>query len=459
MKKIIFIFLVSLFVNRGNAQQNSEADFCWGNGRYFNLNIGEKISFNGTEVKLLQLKNHYNRLKIGNDTLWLKVSRRTLPVITDGLRVFVADNKNVKALTTDNQNHGLLTKDALLCISGFKEPLLDPAKFVFPVSFNDGYQWSMEEDSHMFAYLGRADWIENGYFRSHEGIDLDMHDARGIEKHWLVAIENSTVVWIEDEGLDEAGKEACVMLESESQPGIYYVYKHLYNKNVIVRQGQKLMRGEPIGTIWGDQLWGHLHFAVVKSDSVLSYQNRHFNLINAFPQLYELYFPDNYNFYRTFSKGRIYFGRPRSLNGNQKNATAFEDYLGKGWIIGDWNPTDKVEWVLKGNDGNVRLKKVLFENSEAECRNPQNFYDYEIQVQPGVYRVRAKVGDLILSSWQKIDFEGLTAGTFALKSGELTWTPEKIVKVEDGRLTVRIYFDEENKKVAGLNEIVFQKAY
>ncbi len=454
---IIIVFLIA-FLPNGTTQEDA-VNFHWGNAFYFNLDIGESISFEGKEVKLLQLKNHYNQLKIGGDTLWLKVSRRTLPKISNGIQVFVADNRNVKDLTSDNKNHSLLKKDALICLSDFRKQLLDPGQFVFPVSFNDGYQWNTEEDSHMFSYLGLAEWKEKGYYRSHEGIDFDMHNARGLEKHWLVAIEKSTVIWIEDKGLDEAGKEACVLLESDSQPGIYYVYKHLYNKNVIVRKGQKLVRGEQIGTIWGDEVWGHLHFAVVKSDSIPTYQNRYFNLINGFPQLYELYFPTNYNYYKTFSKGRIYFGKLRSLNGNQKNANAFEDYTGKGWLLGDWNPADKVEWVLKGNEGNVRLKKVLYENSKAVSRNPLNYYDYEIQVQPGIYRVRARVGDLFLPSWQKIVFEGLTAGTYSLTSGELNWTSEKIVKVEDGKLSIRIYIDEENIKVAGLSEIVFQKAY
>ncbi len=451
------IYLLTGFLLNGQAQEN-RADFRWGNAFYFNLNIGESITFEGKEVKLLQLKNQYNQLQIEKDTVWLNVSRRTLPEVVNEIRVFVADNKNVKGLTTDEKNHGLLTKDALICLSDYKKPLLPPEQYVFPISFNDGYLWRAGEDSYMFSYLGPADWIGKGYYRSHEGIDLDMHDARGKEKHWLVAIENSTVVWVEDKGLDEAGKEACILLESDSQPGIYYVYKHLYNKNVVVRRGQKLARGEPVGTIWGDQIWGHLHFAVVKSDSVPGYNKRYFNLVNFFPQLYELYFPQQYN-YRSFSRGRIYFGKLRSLNGNQKNAGAFEKYLGKGWLIGDWNTADKVEWVLKNDEGNVRLKKVLFEDSRAECRNPDNYFDYVIMVQPGVYRIRARVGDLFQPSWQKIVYNNIAAGTYSLESGEMEWTPEKVVTVNNGKIVVRIFIDEKNRKVAGISELVFQRAY
>lgn len=457
MKEYLFILLLVLGHRIfGFAQQNTAADFSWGNAYYFNVNVGESIYFDGSEVKLLQLNNQYNQLKIGSDTVWLKVSRRTVPETFNLVRIFVADNKNVKALTTDKSVHGLLKKDALICLSNYRNRLLDDRKYIFPISFNDGYLWSASEDSHMYSYLGYAPYIGDNYYRSHEGIDFDMHDARSLEKHWLVAMENSTVIWIED---DANENQACVLLESESQPGIYYVYQHLYDKNVVVRKGQKLKRGEVIGTIWGDQVWGHLHLDVVKSDTVPAYENRYVNSINFFPQIYELYFMKSYNYVRMFTKGRIRFGQLRSLNGNQKNAHAFENYSGKGWKIGNWNTADKVEWVMKGTEGNARLQKVLFAGSNAECTNPENYFDYEINVRNGTYRIRAKVGDLLLPSWQKIDLEGVPAATLSLDAGETKWTPEKIVRVKDGRLTVRIYIDEQNKKVAGLSEIVFQQAY
>jgi len=66
---------------------------------------------------------------------------------------------------------------------------------------------------------------------------------------------------------------------------------------------------------------------------------------------------------------------------------------------------------------------------------------------------------LELASWQKIQFEGVTSATYSLDAGEFKWTSERVVKVKDGKLTVRIFIDESNKKVAGISEIVFQKAY
>lgn len=450
----ILVLLLNSFLFL-NAQSQSPEDFQWGNTFYFNIDIGETISFKNTNVKLLQQKNHFNQFAIGTDTIWIKVSRRTLPINIKNIRIFVADNKNVKALTDDYNVHGSLKKDALICLSDFSQPLLNQAKNIFPISFNDGFLWSVEENSTMFSYQGKL----KGKYSSHPGIDFDLNDAIGIEKHWIVALENSTVVWVENEKLGESKMAACVLLESNSQPGIYYVYNYLYNKNVLVKKGDNLIRGELIGTIWGDDIWGHLHFSVVKSDTVPSYNSKYFNAVNCFPQLYELYFGHTYNFNRKFTKGKIVFGRRSNINGNNKNVLAFEEYSGKGWKLGDWNSADRVEWVMKGTNGNARLWKKLFCGEKAECENPANYYEYEINVRNGVYRIRANVGDLELPTWQKVQFEGVTVATYSLAAGELKWTSEKVVKINDGKLTVRICVDEANKKAAGICEIVFQKAY
>ncbi len=454
------VILITIYCNFSSAQNNeSSPDFSWGNGYYFNLNAGETISFNGREIELVYLENHFNRIRVENDTIWLKVSRRSLPALINGIRIFVADNKNVKALATEKKVHGLLQKDALVCVSDFREPLLDFNRFIFPVSYNDGFLWSTEEDSYMFSYLGPDKSKAENFYQSHEGIDFNLHDARGLEKHWLLAVGKSKVVWVEEGRTGQNEKEASVLLQSSLQAEIFYLYEHLNKRNIVVREGQELVRGEPIGTVWGDETWGHLQFAVIFADSVPAYSNRHHNLVNGFPQLYELYFQESSAYTKTFTKGRIYFGRKRSLNGNQKNIAAYESYSGKGWLLGRWNPADKVDWVMKNEQGNARLKKVLFGGSPAECKNPENFFEYEINVRNGGYRIRAEIGDLFLPSWQKVSFEGVNAGEFSLAAGESTWTTERIVQVTDGKLTVRIYIDEKNKKVAGLSQIVFQRAY
>ncbi|MFW5774556.1 MAG: hypothetical protein ACOCWD_07720 [Tangfeifania sp.] len=458
MKKTLFTIILLCAAMIGMQAQNTEPDFRWGNGYYFNLNVGDSIRFNNQTVRLIQIENHFNQLAIGADTIRMKVSRRTPAKTSDGIRLFVADNKNVKALTTDKKVHGLLKKDALVCLSNFRKPLLDFRQYIFPVSYNDGFLWSTGEDTYMFSYLGEEEKNGETFYRSYEGMSFDLHDARGTEKHWLLAIENSTVEWVlKDLGKD--GQQACVLLQSNSQPGIFYLYNHLFKKNVVVKEGQELVRGEPIGTIWGDSEWGHLQFVVIHSENVPGFSERFNNVVNGFPQIYELYFQEGSNYRKTFSKGRIYFGRPRWINGNQKNIACWEPYSGKGWQFGRWNTTGKTDWVNKGEKGNARLKKVLFEGTPAEVRNPDNFYEYEINVRNGTYRIRAELGDQFLPSWQKVSFEEVEAGEFLLEVGESTWTSERAVNVKDGNLTVRIYIDEKNQKIAGLSQIVFQRAY
>lgn len=459
MRLFLIIVFFQLIVSLTTAQENSKPDFVWGNVSYFNINKGESILFNSIKIKVVDIENRYNTLKVGTDTVCIKVSKRSLAVDEPGVKLFVADNKFVKELTDDKNVHGLLTKDVLLGVCSNSDKMLDPNRYVFPVSFYDGYLWSAEEDSYMFSYYGKSENKQGDYLRSYEGIGFDLQDARGIEKHWVVAMESSTVVWIKDKNIDDMNNEASVLLKSNSNPEIYYVYNHLYNKTIEVRKGQKLVQGELIGTAWGDEKWGHLQLLVIKSDTVPDFENRLYNSINFFPQLYELYSRDSYSFTKTFTRGIIEFGRAKQYNGNQKNSASYEVYAGKGWKLGMWCKTDKVESASKGEEGNVRLRKVLFSDEKAKSVNPRNYFDYEVSVANGVYRIRAKVGDVQLPSWQKIAFEGVEAATYKLDSGEQKWTNERVVKVNDYKLTVRVYFDNNNNDVAGLSEIVFQRAY
>ena len=116
-----------------------------------------------TGIEVLSMFNHFNELRIGKDTLWLKVSRRSLPSGLSDIRIFVADNVNVKNLTDNKKAHGLLTKDVLICISESEKNMLDPFQYVFPVSYNDGFLWKAEEDSHMFSYLGEDNSSRNNF--------------------------------------------------------------------------------------------------------------------------------------------------------------------------------------------------------------------------------------------------------------------------------------------------------
>ncbi|WP_297093604.1 hypothetical protein [uncultured Draconibacterium sp.] len=458
MKQLISIFILLWFCFLGQAQPLTEPDFTWGNCNYYNMNIGDTVQFKGTDVVLLDIKNHYNTLSVDNDTIELKVSRRSLPVSINLVRVFVADNRNVKNLASNKAVHGLLKKDALVCISDNKKHMTSLDSFSFPVSYNDGFNWNLNEDNHMFSYQGN-DCNSSGAAKSNEGIGIALTDARGIQKHWLLAMEDSKVIWVEDQKDGRNSMAACILLQSNSNPSIYYVYDHLFANTVQVKEDQEVRQGELLGTIWGDENWSYLQLAVVQSDAIPDYKNRYANCVNFFPQLYELYFKNTFNFTKSFTRGKVDFAQPPQFNGNRKNLLAFEEYAGMGWQLGDWNTADKVMFCTKGTHGNARLKKVLFGTSKAECRNPKNYFDYEINVRNGVYRVRAQVGDVELPSWQKIELEGVEAATYNLAAGEQKWTSEKVVKVTDRRLTVRIYVDPENRKVAGISEIVFQQAY
>jgi hypothetical protein len=457
-KIFILIILFTRFIGT-KAQQTDSADFCWGNAFYYNIEEGEPIHFNGIEVKLLKVINHYNQLKIGEDTLWMKVARRSVPKESGGIRVFVADNKNVKALAPNEQVHGLLSKDALICLSDFRKPLLDPDQYIFPVSFNDGYLWNMEEESYLFSYYNSDETGRSPLYRSYEGVGLDIHDDRGKRKHWLIAVENSQVVWVEPVEQSDPESEAGVLLESESQPGIYYYYSKLNNRSLAVKKGQMLVRGEVIGTARGDDLWCHAQFTILKAETEPVGSGCFHNAINGFPQLFSLYSPHGEYAGRSFSRGRITFGKPRWLGGNQKNTMAFEPYSGKGWRLGNWCTADKVEWVSNSSNGNARLRKVMYEGTSAQCINPSDHFEYQISVQNGTYRIRAKVGDLYLPSWQKIEFNELPVTVKSLDAGQSEWTGERILEIHDGTIVVRIYTDKENELVAGLEEIVFQRAY
>ncbi|WP_321344539.1 hypothetical protein [uncultured Draconibacterium sp.] len=459
MKRLISILLILLFAISVKAKSVSVPDFTWGNAHYYNLNIGDSVQFNGINVVLHAVENHFNTLIIQNDTVKLKVSRRSLPTSLNSIRVFVADNKNVKKMASNKEIHGLLKKDALICLSETKNHMLSPGAFIFPVSYNDGFNWNLNEDNYMFSYEGNGCFDADKTERNNEGIGIALTDSRGIDTHWLLAMENSTVVWIEEKEDERKSMEACILLQSNSNPSVFYVYDHLYKNNIDVKEGQQIRAGELLGTSWGDDNWGYLQLAVVYSDTVPAYKNRFANCINFFPQLYELYFKNTFGFAKTFTRGKVDFGLPPVSNGNQKNILAFEEYTGKGWILGSWNTAEKVMYCTTSAVGNARLKKVLFEGKNALCRNPKDYFEYEINVRNGVYRIRSLVGDVKLASWQKIEYEGIEAATYNLKAGELKWTSEKVVKVNDRRLTIRIYVDPSDQKVAGISEVVFQQAY
>ena len=256
------VFCAMVFPTRAmQAQRVAE----WGNAVYIDMAIGDRCSYLGKTVTLVGSCNNYCTLDVDGVRRDLIVARRTLPTVIDGLRVFVAMNRNVKKLTSLSDSElGLCRKDALLCLSDASLPLLNRGQYTFPISREDGYVWTMEEGSHLFSYSAS---FANGRWsvKTHKGIDFNLHEARGKQIHPLVAIEAGTVRWVE-ENQGGTQKEGCICIQSASQPSIFYVYKHVNDAFIFVSAGQKVEKGQRLAYIWGDNTWGHLHLGIVKRE-------------------------------------------------------------------------------------------------------------------------------------------------------------------------------------------------
>ena len=427
----------------------------FGNAVYVNLSVGEPFRYAGKTIEVLALDKNRSLVKVDGEEAWLPVAKRSLPQNIGELRVFVSDQVNVKNLTTDPEKHNLLQKDVVLSISDPAKPLLDPSKFVFPISNRDGYVWRMEENSHMFAYLGANEWFGLDYFRSHEGIDLDMHEARGKEIHPLVAIESATVVLVADSTVTKS-YDGCIILKSDSQQDIYYVYKHTNPKTHKVRVGQKVKKGDLLSYIWGDGVWGHLHFAVVHRTDTPGYEDRYKNLLNIFPQLYELQNKSLTPIKPVRKGGQFAFGMRKQDCRNFKKVDEFNELTGYGWKIGDWCIAQKVEDVEADWGCNARLRKTLHAGSKAACENQQSYYDFEVAVENGYYLVNATLGDAFEPSGQKLFFENTEAGTYEVGKGTYEKTKDFKVQVTDNRLTVRLQLLD-NQDYAGIRELNFRQ--
>jgi murein DD-endopeptidase MepM/ murein hydrolase activator NlpD len=419
----------------------------WGNGVYVDLALGQSHEHAGHTVRLLSMRGDRCIVEVDGYKAELIVARRQLPTVVNGLRLFMADNRVVADLTTDRNRprlHGALTRDALLNLSDAAAPLLDPARYIFPISRQDGYVWSMEENSHMYAYL--RDW------RSHEGVDMDLHAARGRALHPLVAIEDGVVRWIDT--MNTRPQQACLLLESASQPGIWYAYQHLNRERLLVSTGARVSRGQPLAFIWGDQQWGHLHFAVHGyGEMPANYGEVYRHELPCFPYLYELWHGTTQPMGRQWRSGRWTFDRHRASNGNRKSLNAYDPAVGYGWVLGAWNPAGKVERLPEVDWGtNARLRRTLFAGTPAQATNPHDYYAFRIDVPDGVYEVQACVGDSLAPTWQTVTVQGIDAGTYALPANRYAWTPVTRVTVTDQKLVIRIHLRDETR--AGLAELI-----
>ena len=450
MKLFISVFLIIASLT-GNAQQ----EISFGNSIYVNLSLGQSIDFNGNNIQLIKCKNGLSYLEINGKEIKLPVAKRTLPVVVDSVRIFIADQKEFKNITSDSSVHALLESEAYICLSDPSKPLLNQNKYAFPISKKDGYTWSMEEDSHMFAYLGLAEWISSNYYRSHEGIDLNMHEARGKELHPLIAIENGEVVLVAGTSITK-GKDGCIIIKSEANKNIYYVYKHTNPSTHKVREGQFVKKGDMLSYIWGDQAWGHLHFAVVYREEVPEYDNRYENCLNYFPHMYELYHDDLLSQKVSFTKGNFNFGCQRWVDGNSRRLNSYNELLGYGWDIRSWSTSQSVEGVLGVTYGNARLKKTLHKGTKAASENPFNYFDFLVNVENGIYDVTCTIGDYELPCNFILSIENEESEKFSTLKKEFIKVKKNKVKISDGKLTVRIQLVNEDV-VAGIKSLTFEK--
>jgi murein DD-endopeptidase MepM/ murein hydrolase activator NlpD len=451
IRSILICFLIPLLQLTGYGQ--SEESFVkWGNSTYVDLEIGQSTKYMDKTIKLISLDNNWCTVEVDDVRAKLIVARREIPSVINGVRIFISDNKNVEQLAIIQkypQLHGAMKGDALICLSDPFVPLLDPSKFIFPVDRSDGYLWTKATNSHMWGYLRPA--------RSHEGIDIDMNRARGRVIDAIVAIEDGVIRW----KADGEAHETCLCIESNSNPGVYYIYQHLNRESVRLKSGDTVTRGQFLAYIWGDGRWGHLHFSVSTSDSVPEFNNRYVSVLNCFPQLYELWhgYLDIHTQVR--SNGYFTFAKQYWLNGNEQFLNGYDDILGYGWDLGTWCTAYTVERSVldegQSPDQSAILRKTMHTNTRRPATNPNNYFDFEIAVPNGDYIINAKIGNNYGPTWQEVHFENIEAGVFDLPVPMVIWTGEKRVKVSDGRLTIRIAVKDNNTD-AGCYELYFHLA-
>ena len=460
LKELPWVFTILLLLAMPERMHStqlspSEPAFTFGHGAFFDLDIGDEVVFQGRRVKLTGGNRQFCELTVDSHPIRLKVSKLTLPIEIEGIRVFVADNRYTKDLTDDTEMRGLLTREVLLCLSDASKPLLDATRFSFPISLRDGFQWRMGEESHMFAYLGPS-WNNPNRFRSHEGIDFDLHDARGMERHPILALEESVVVGVwRDLGGD--GNEGCIILGSATNPKIYYVYKHLWSSSMSASVGDSVRTGEALGYTWGDGIWGHLHFSIVHRETVPGYRDRYQHCVNSFPALHALWTETNGQPDIVRAEGDFDFGRLKGGSGNIRYNLAYTPVLGYGWLIEDWCGAEVLPAIPFGSDrGFILLQEVVHSRTRAEAKNPLDHYVFAIDVLPGEYQVKVLVGDYYNDSWQKVVVQDQDFGTYKLEAGAVAWTPEQRVSVSTGQLLVRIHYPQDGR--AGIARLVFKRS-
>ncbi len=422
------------------------APYQWGNQYFYDVAIGEEVSFFGHTVKLLSNNGAASVVSVdGGPPVSLLTVTRSLPTVVNGVRLFLAFNRPFERSSPHNWNgygnhlFDNMTKDALLVLSDPNLPLLPASAYTFPISRADGFDWQFTENSHNFAFLQRN--------RIHEGIDINMHPFRDTTQSPLVAVEDARAIWTRSDSVNGT----AVFLESLHSPGIFYVYQHLNNAKVQVAGGDLVRKGQILGYIHGDGKWGHLHFTVVTKNN--DYAHRYDNALNLFPGLYELWYGDlaDHSASRTRADWKMYnaeYWKQDYTSGRYR----YDEIVGFGWKLGAWCPGGAVE---HDDNESVLLRKTLYKGTASAVTNPDNYYDFEVDVMNGDYEVAVELGAANQATWQQVYFEGVLQGTHALAAGEFAWTPSDTVRVSDGKLSLRFVTDGDT--YAGIRHIRFHQ--
>jgi hypothetical protein len=428
----------------------------FGNAAFVDMAVGESCEYLNRKVTLVAIDQSRVVVDVDGTRELAGVGRYHLPVDVSGVRVIGSCLWKWREMAPESRKAYLpVQRDALICLSDPSKPLLDPERFTFPVSRRDGWKWFCEEESHMHQWLGSL-WFRGGdahINRFHEGIDLAMHGARGKEIHPLVAIEDADVhqVW----NPTGTPPETCVLLQSCAQPRIFYAYQHLNIETIAVQPGDAVKRGQPLGCIWGDNAWGHLHFALTFQDDVPREKPEAYrNLLNAFPFLYELYHGSLEHRRPPRTRGDFEFGNHRYLcrsdegkpGFNNPRTFSYNEASGYGWLLDEWMAAGSLHYNRSPDDEycNVYGLRTMWADGDDAVGDgfradvPDGTYRFAVRVEPGPYRVSAVVGDRTERSAQRVAFNGVDGGLYKLKGGESASTPEVEVDAPDGLLTVAL---------------------
>jgi hypothetical protein len=415
---------------------NADTDtaLTWGNGHYLNLTAGQPIQWQGHQLELQTTTERGIELTIDNTPASLPLCRQALPSTINDIRLFCADTRPAASLTTDTftrsrRIHGCLSADALICASSAHVPLLDPDRFCFPISRSNTFHWSMDEASHTWAYLAPN--------RSHEGIDIDLSSQAGGEPHVVVAMEASRVVRLQQ------SRNGCVILQSTTQPHIYYTYQHMHGPDLQVAMGQVVARGTPLGWAHGDRHWPHLHLSICVGDPnhPPSLNHRYNNLLNAFPQLYETYHGDLSP--RPVQHSAVdWIMGPTNYwtTGNRLRTNAYSPLLGYGWELGDWCKPNRVPCAADTtpHDG-LRLNHSLFPGTPAESHAPDNTpFTFRIDLQPGTYTAQITCGDPLHPTSLELHTNNTIQAHHTIPAGSIHPTPPTILPIHNGIFRLNI---------------------